>query len=95
MSIKEKFEKTRQKFHKAKDGLARGVGYATVGSFVDGITGNDSTDWHLKDSAQDIAEMPVVGGDTTRSVAEKGLKLVSKGFHSFGKIIGSSEKDSN
>ena len=49
----------------------RDVSYATAGSFVDGITGDDSTDWHLEDSAEDITENPVICGIATRSVAEK------------------------
>ncbi|MBE6253932.1 MAG: hypothetical protein E7105_00205 [Prevotella sp.] len=86
MSLKEKLEHTRQKFQKAKDGLARGMGYATAGSFVDGITGDDSADRRLEESADNIAEIPIIGGDTTRFVAEKSLKWVSNGFNRLGKI---------
>ena len=86
MSLKEKLEHTRQKFQKAKDGLARGMGYATAGSFVDGITGDDSADWRLEESAEDISEMPIIGGDTTRSVAEKSLKWISKSFNRLGRL---------
>lgn len=86
MNLKEKIKQTREKLQKARDGFTRGMGYATVGSFIGGITGDDYTDRHLEESAEDIAEMPVIGGDNTRSVAEKSLKWISKSFNRLGRL---------